>query len=156
MSAPFVFRACWPITNESTPYQRLVAQACRDLPTLEAQAHAQPTGPGRFSARPSEHVPGSGRVTAWTLLYECPATRTAPRAIPDPEQLVGRPLYLGDDVDEVVVERILAGEWRLRATRAEKVEVVAQWREAGRSLAYLAAVTGWKPERYYQPDSEAS
>lgn len=56
-----------------------------------------------------------------------------------------------DDVDEVAVERILRGDWRLSSTRAERVEVCRRWVEQGRgSLAELERRTGWKVHRYYR------
>ena len=79
------FRACWPITDASTPSLDLCPQACTALGRLPRQAHARPSGHGRFTAAPSAHVPGSGRVTNWVLIYECPArpTNRAPlRALP--------------------------------------------------------------------------
>lgn len=50
------------------------------------------------------------------------------------------------DMDEVVVDRILAGD-RLEATPAEKAEVVRRWLAAGRPLAHLEAQTGWNGNR---------
>jgi hypothetical protein len=70
---------------------------------------------------------------------EQPSTRRDRRAHPD-------------DVDEVVVERILAGDWRLRSSRAEKEAVVARWTQ---SLSDLERLTGWKPERYARQESVA-
>ncbi len=73
--------------------------------------------------------------------------------------------------DEAVVVRILAGEYRLEATRAERREVVRRWNlpdplaarhGAGDdaafrpSLAYLGRLTGWKVERYVTRDEEMS
>lgn len=52
--------------------------------------------------------------------------------------------------DPVVVERILGGDFKVPATRPDRVEVVRRWAAAGRSLSELARVTGWKPERYYR------
>jgi hypothetical protein len=46
--------------------------------------------------------------------------------------------------DPVVVERILAGDWRLRATPAERAEVVARWTG---SLNQLERLTGWNVHR---------
>jgi len=54
-----------------------------------------------------------------------------------------------EEYDQAVVERILAGEWRLPASYSDRVEVVRIWRSEGRSLALLRRRTGWKPERYY-------
>jgi len=52
----------------------------------------------------------------------------------------------GVDVDEVVVDRILAGD-RLPATPAEKAEVVRRWLATGRRLADLERQTGWNGAR---------
>lgn len=56
-----------------------------------------------------------------------------------------------DDVDPVLVERILAGDLSIAhdATKAERQLVVADWTaRTGRPLRDLARATGWKPERY--------
>lgn len=52
--------------------------------------------------------------------------------------------------DPVVVARILSGEHHLPSTRAERTEVARRWAAAGRSLADLTRLTGWKVERYYR------
>lgn len=68
---------------------------------------------------------------------------------PDEKPAVGT----DDDLpDPVVVERILSGDWRLKATSAERAEVVARWTG---SLADLARLTGWKVERYGRKESAA-
>jgi hypothetical protein len=51
-----------------------------------------------------------------------------------------------DVVDEVLVERILAGE-RMPCTKPERYEVIRRWRDAGRSLNELIRVTGWQVYR---------
>lgn len=55
-----------------------------------------------------------------------------------------------DDVDEVVILRILQGDPTVApaATLAERRAVVAAWSARGRPLSDLARLTGWKPERY--------
>lgn len=55
-----------------------------------------------------------------------------------------------DQVDPVVVDRVLAGE-RLTTTRAEKEAITAAWTNAGRSLRQLEQLTGWKTDRYTRP-----
>lgn len=72
---PIVFRAVWPITDESMPYADLCRTAEDDLPLLIAQAKARLLRRGRFSIAPSASVPGSGRVTESVLIYEAPAVR---------------------------------------------------------------------------------
>jgi hypothetical protein len=56
-----------------------------------------------------------------------------------------------DDVDPVVVARILSGDFTLRATRAEKEAVVAAWEGSHNELARR---TGWKVERYVERVAE--
>lgn len=55
-----------------------------------------------------------------------------------------------NQVDPMVVERILGGDWKLKATRAEKEAVCAQWARWGYSFRQLNLLTGWKPERYFK------
>jgi len=68
-----IFRALWPITDDSLTFADLCKQAAGDLPDLVIQAHARLLRPGRFTIAESAHVPGSGRVTPTVLLYEAPA-----------------------------------------------------------------------------------
>lgn len=69
--------------------------------------------------------------------------------IDDPNEQPAATTPVDEDlVDEAVVLRILAGEWRLTATHAERVEVCRRWTGAWNDLARL---TGWKVERYNQP-----
>ena len=77
-----------------------------------------------------------------------------PNETPDPGYQAHRSrrdLY----VDPVVVERILGGDFTLAATttKAEKVEVVAWWRELGRPLNELERETGWEPRKYLMRES---
>lgn len=55
-----------------------------------------------------------------------------------------------DDLDAVLVERVLSGDWALAAfaSQPERAAVVAQWKEAGRSLSQLERHTGWRADRY--------
>lgn len=69
-----IFRACWPILEDGTPYRDLVRTAKTEIPVLVGQAHARLTGAGRFSIAESVDVPGSGRTTPTVLVYEAPAT----------------------------------------------------------------------------------
>lgn len=73
-----VFRAFWPIIDQTIPLRDLIAEASDQLPALIAQAHCHVTGRGRWSVTLSSSVPGSGRITETVLLYEAPA-RPAPR-----------------------------------------------------------------------------
>lgn len=60
----------------------------------------------------------------------------------------------GDVVDEVAVHRILSGDWKAKANKAERIEVVRRWLASGRSVNELARLTGWKVERYYTPSTQ--
>lgn len=55
-----------------------------------------------------------------------------------------------DDLDPVIVERILAGAWRLRATPAERLETVRRWRLLGHSDYSLEKKTGWNIARDFR------
>lgn len=68
-----VFRAIWPIVDESRKYAELMREAAAEIPTLCAQAHVRVVGAGRFSIAESVYVPGSGRFTESVLVYEAPA-----------------------------------------------------------------------------------
>lgn len=52
------------------------------------------------------------------------------------------------EVDEMVVERFLEGDYGIRTSFAEKHVIAEQWQEKGRSLRELARLTGWKVDRY--------
>jgi hypothetical protein len=63
------------------------------------------------------------------------------------------------EVDQSVIERILAGDWHARASVAERVEVARRWHAQGRVLRDLEGYTGWKVERYFkvgEQDGEAA
>lgn len=59
------------------------------------------------------------------------------------------------EVDEDVVDYILAGEYQLPATTAERREVCRRWHADGRSLAELGRLTGWRPDRYFRVSDQA-
>lgn len=58
-----------------------------------------------------------------------------------------------DSPDPVVVQRILAGDWRLRATAAERREVIYKWPGSDYQLEEL---TGWNIARYRRKPEEAA
>lgn len=70
----FVFRAFWPIVDETVPFLDLVRVAKGDLPFLLERAHARPLAPrGRWRIMPSADLAGSGRQTATVLVVDVPA-----------------------------------------------------------------------------------
>lgn len=58
-------------------------------------------------------------------------------------------------VDAIKVARIVDGEFALKATPAEKTEVIRRWTAQGRSLAELERHTGWNANRY-RPGKEVA
>jgi hypothetical protein len=60
------------------------------------------------------------------------------------------------DVDPIVIERVLGGDFSLPTTHAEKLEVVRRWLASGRSGKALGDVSGLKVERYIRRQLEAS
>lgn len=62
-------------------------------------------------------------------------------------------------VDPMVVDRVLGGEWQIKTSKAEKVEVIARWAANGGSLVGLERLTGWNVHRYVRganPDEVAA
>lgn len=57
-----------------------------------------------------------------------------------------------DEIDSIVIDRILGGDFSLARTaaKAERVEIVARWRADGRSLNELERASGWNVKRYYE------
>ncbi len=98
----------------------------------EALSTRKPTGNPQIVARTKNRAARLGWVPplAWDDIDR------------DPEPPTAEPVYL----DEVVVDRILAGD-RLDATPAERAEVVRRWLNTGRPLADLERLTGWNGAR---------
>lgn len=57
-------------------------------------------------------------------------------------------------IDPVVVERVLAGDTTVHASKAERTEVCRRWVESGRSLKSLEALTGWAAVQYFHLSDE--
>lgn len=70
-----------------------------------------------------------------------------PNEKPDPGYSRRRP---HEEVDEVLVDRVLDGDWPLArsASRAERSLITSRWKASGRVLNELDRLTGWKSERY--------
>lgn len=68
--------------------------------------------------------------------------------IDDPSGQPAVPVAARDELDPVVVQRIIGGDWRLPANRAERTEAVRQWVAQGVSLAEIERRTGWHTTRY--------
>ena len=62
-----------------------------------------------------------------------------------------------EEIDPAVVERIIGGDWRARATNAEKAEVARRYIGGGLGTTHaLRLLTGWKVERYYRVEEPAA
>lgn len=75
----------------------------------------------------------------------------------EPRGSVARSSRSLTDLDQGVVDDILAGDYHLHSTPAERTEVCRRWVRRGQSLAELGRLTGWRTDRYYrvadQPDA---
>lgn len=60
------------------------------------------------------------------------------------------PIVTTADIDPVVVDRIICGDFTVTSTHAERCEVTRRWVADGRSLNSLRMASGWKVERYNQ------
>ncbi|RLV56040.1 helix-turn-helix domain containing protein [Aeromicrobium phragmitis] len=59
-------------------------------------------------------------------------------------------------LDDVAIERALAGDRSVRLTLAEKREATARWQQRGGSLKELERRTGWRAGRYTTPTQEGT
>lgn len=80
-----LYKAIWPITDISLPFLTLIEQGKAELPDLTRFARVRIAGPGRWSVAESRHVPGSGGITPWVLIYEAPAEHWRPADDPVPK-----------------------------------------------------------------------
>ena len=155
--------------------------SCRRIRALMALGWRHEDMSGLLGGRSSHHLSAHRHKTInahdWRLVdaaYETlagtpgPASRSRQRAaqkgylpplawtdIDDPAEV---PTIVGDrrvGFDEVRVQEVLDGAWRLATTPEEKVEVVRRWIAQGRSLAELERNTGWKASRY-RPGQEVA
>lgn len=79
--------------------------------------------------------------------------------IDDPDALPAdgyTPRRQPDEFDEILVERVLAGEKVRGATEAERRAIVALWHTTGRSQNDLERQMGWKAERYTEREDGAA
>lgn len=75
-----LFRALWPILDDTVPARQMAGEVAGDLPVLARQAHAVLCGPPYFRVARSQDVPGSGNVTPFVLVAEAPARPAVRRA----------------------------------------------------------------------------
>jgi hypothetical protein len=56
-------------------------------------------------------------------------------------------------VDDVAIDRVIAGDRSVRLTKPERVELVRRWTASGRSLNEMERITGINSHRYQQEAS---
>lgn len=122
----------------------LTVTAARIADVYDRLSRTEPTGVGASRARTWASRHGYAPPTAWLNIDD-------PDEQPDPGYQAYRS-HLDNTIDEVVVDRVLAGDFTLArsTTKAEKVAIVAGWRDSGRSLTQLEKATGWQAYRYYE------
>jgi hypothetical protein len=128
----------WRTRDKVTVGQAVTIRAFYD----EHQAHPGPSVYTRSRALMAGYLPPAAWDDPGTLAWPLGWTQPIPAVV--------------EPIDEVKVQRILAGDNSVHATKAERVEVVAAWRAAGRPLRQLEILTGWKTERYYDPTQEVA
>lgn len=52
-------------------------------------------------------------------------------------------------IDHAAIERVLAGDYRIPTTPAERAVIVQRWVALGRTVNELERATGWRPSRYW-------
>ena len=68
----------------------------------------------------------------------------------------GTPVETKSELDPIVVERIVSGDYRMPATDAERIEVIRIWQADGLSNGEIVRRTGWNIWRYLRMQQEAS
>ena len=134
-----VTRSLVPLT-----YQQMLARKWRRVAAVYAELSMQP-GPSRFTASRAAtrgYVPPLG----WDDVDD-PDEQPSDWEYRERKRVNGTTADL-EPVDQNVIERILAGEWRLPASPLERIEVARQWAADGGSVNELARRTGWKVDRY--------
>lgn len=68
----------------------------------------------------------------------------------------GAPMQTKSELDPIVVERIVSGDYRMPATDAERLEVIRIWQADGIGNNEIVRRTGWNIWRYLRMQREAS
>jgi hypothetical protein len=124
----------------------LVVTATRIREVYDRLSMTIPQGVGPTRARTWARRHGHAPPLAWDDIDN-----------PDeqPKGMSSRPGRNPDDVDPVIVERLLLGE-RVPSTRAEKEEAMRRWLADGKSAASLCRAHGWQDGRYIPREDVAS
>lgn len=124
-----------------------------DAPTVHVDRHNQVAA----LYRELHMLPGPSKRARTTAARHGWAPPLAWDNIDDPDERPTRGAKqprTRDEVDESIVERLLAGE-RIKCTKSEKVEAFRRWVAMGRSAKSLADMHGWKAERYHKQTEAA-
>lgn len=65
-------------------------------------------------------------------------------------------LSVVEDIDDVAIQRRMAGDRSVRLNKIEATELVRRWKASGQPLNECTRITGLKPERYYLDTQEAT
>lgn len=102
-------------------------------------------------------TPGpSNRLRALALKYGWhPPLAWDDATIDDPDEQPNLGGNTDDQIDHVIVDRLIAGE-RILSSPAEKVEAMRRWLAAGGSEREMCRVHGWKDGRYVEREDGAA
>lgn len=95
-------------------------------------------------------VGGVGCGPCWERVIRLDATGGGPSMPAPPDGRVAKPYrpQPPKPIDEIAVQRVMDGDWKLKLNKSEKIELVRRWEAAGRSLNELERLTGLKSDRY--------
>ena len=150
------------VAREGNLNLRVVKDTAADRwPVIEARTHRRIVAVyDRLSMTPPNPMTNQAKGAATRARARARAAGWAPPLawdnIDDPNERpkigdIGERYH--DSIDEVVVERVLSGEWHLRASRAEREEITRRWIAAGGSIAELCRRTGWQEGRYVMKEA---
>lgn len=140
-----VFRAVWPVVDDTYSRDELIAEAKLDLTALAAEADVIITGPATWdTTHTGPEVPEWEDWPGFVLIAWAPARACN---TPEPVDPGARPAF----VDWVVIERTLADEPTRELTKPEKKAAVRAGVHRGMSFNELAHCLGiaWTTVRSY-------
>lgn len=154
-------RVVWPIVNPAVGTSQIISEFMSDLPLIAAQNKVKVRGVPEVRIALSAHTPGSLNVSTYCLVVEVdakPIKRAAVNlASTERSRLPHNPE--SDNESDILAVLYAAQHGKrptVQLTPAAKGEVVRMWLRQGRSAADLAAITGWKPERYHKQQAGAA
>jgi DNA-binding CsgD family transcriptional regulator len=146
-----VYRAVWPIVDDTFTREELIAEAQHALAALAAEDAVILTGPATWdTTRTGAEVPGWETWDGYVLIAEAPGFRGN---TPDPAAEAANAVA---DVDWTAIEIALAGERPVKLTASEKrVAVQLAERQRGMTRTAIAArlhLSGTTVNKYAEDD----